>query len=152
MVPKNWPNDISYINVQPFVGFKNLKLDFTPGVKIRKIDDPNSVLYNQFGLFSTKDFDKFDVVGQYTGNLVNKLEGGIYVASSDNCCIDAIDAGNELRFINDYRNVSNIANVTIRICYIDKKPRVLFVVTNEIKEGEQLLTDYGDDYWSNLNN
>ena len=34
-----------------------------------------------------------------------------------------------------------------RISYIDKKPRVLFVVTKDIKEGEQILTKYGDNYW-----
>ena len=54
---------------------------------------------------------------------------------------------NELRFINDYRNISPSSNVIIKTTYIDKKPRVLFVVTKKIEPGEQLLTDYGEGYW-----
>lgn len=150
MIPTNWPNNITYSNIQSFMGFKNLRKDFIPGVKIEKINDPNSILYNQFGLFSTIEFDKFDIIGQYTGKLVNEFQGGVYVASSNKCCIDAINIGNELRFINDYRNISDNPNVTIRKCYIDKKPRVMFVVTKQINIGEQLLTDYGDDYWKCL--
>lgn len=152
MFPKNWPAEIDYCNVQSYIGFKKLKKDFIPGVKIEKINDPTSVVFNQYGLFATEDFQKFDILGQYTGNIVNSSNGGIYVASLDKCNIDAQKIGNELRFINDFRNISNSENVVIRTSYIDKKPRVIFIVTKDIKKGDQLLTDYGDDYWKCINN
>ena len=115
MIPTNWPNNITYSNIQSFMGFKNLRKDFIPGVKIEKINDPNSILYNQFGLFSTIEFDKFDIIGQYTGKLVNEFQGGVYVASSNKCCIDAINIGNELRFINDVMTVFSLTNFLPKI-------------------------------------
>ena len=146
-LPKNWPNNIEYTNVQSFQGYKFLKKDITPSVLVKKINEPNNILHNQFGLFATKKFDEYDIIGQYTGKLVTPDKGGQYVSRSENCGIDALNIGNELRFINDYRNVSHSSNVIIKTTYIDKKPRVLFVVTKKIEPGEQLLTDYGEGYW-----
>ena len=150
ITPKNWPENIKYTNVQSFQGYKNLKKDITHGVKLDKINDPNNILHNQFGLFATKKFDEYDIIGQYTGKLVSSDKEGRYVSASENCCIDALDTGNELRFINDYRNISPSNNVVIKTTYIDKKPRVLFVVTKKIEPGEQLLTDYGEGYWEHF--
>tara|TARA_B100000424_G_C22791048_1_gene424818 strand:+ start:105 stop:563 length:459 start_codon:yes stop_codon:yes gene_type:complete len=146
-VPSNWPENIEYSNVQSFFGLKNIKKDCITGVKIKKINDINSVVNGQFGLFASQDFEKYDVLGQYTGDVVSLSSGGTYVASCDKCCVDSEFMGNELRFVNDHRNISDEPNTTIRISYIDKKPRVLFVVTKDIKEGEQILTKYGDNYW-----
>ena len=146
-LPKNWPNNIIYTNIQSFQDYKNLKKDITPGVLVKQINDPTNILHNQFGLFATKYFDEYDVIGQYTGKLVTPNKTGRYVAYSENCGIDANNIGNELRFINDYRNIAPTMNVVFKTTYIDKKPRVLFVVTRNIQEGEQLLTDYGEGYW-----
>ena len=52
----------------------------------------------------------------------------------------------------DYQNIAEEPNTTLRITYIDKKPRVLFVVTKDIKEDEEILTYYGKEYWKNINN
>ena len=146
-IPRNWPENIKYTNIQSFQGYKNLKKDIICGVKVEKINDPSNILYNQFGLFATKKFNEYDIIGQYTGKLVSPDKEGKYVSASEDCCIDAINMGNELRFINDYRNISLSSNVIIKTTYIDKKPRVLFVVTKKIEPGEQLLTDYGEGYW-----
>ena len=94
-LPKNWPNNIEYTNVQSFQGFKFLKKDITPSVLVKKINEPNNILHNQFGLFATKKFDQ-------------------YVSRSENCEIDALDIGNELRFINDYRNILSSKNRNIQ--------------------------------------
>ena len=145
--PSNWPDNVEYNNIQSFLGFKDIKKDCITSVKIKKIDDPESVIDGQYGLFANQDFSKYDVIGQYTGKMVSLSSGGKYVAGCDKCCIDADFIGNELRFINDYKNIADEPNTTIRISYIDKKPRVLFVVTKDIKEGEQILTKYGDSYW-----
>ena len=148
--PVNWPSDIIYRNIQEFNGFKKIRKETTPGVRLEKINDTNSVLHNQYGLFATKEFNSYDIIGQYTGKLVDMECGGCYVSRSDNCCIDALNYGNELRFINDYRNIAPSENVVIKNAYIDKKPRVLFVVTKQIKPGEQILTDYGEEYWKHF--
>ena len=145
--PSNWPSDIEYVNVQSFFGFKNIKKDCITGVRIKKIDDPNSIVYGQYGLFANQKFEKYDIIGQYTGKVVPESSGGVYVAFCKNCCIDAEDGGNELRFINDHKNISDEPNTIIRITYVDKKPRVMFVVTKDIEEGEQILTSYGKSYW-----
>ena len=149
-IPRNWPKDIKYTNIQSFQGYKNLKKDITHGVKVEKINDPNNILHNQFGLFATEKFNEYDIIGQYTGELVSPEKGGKYVSASKDCCIDASCLGNELRFINDYRNISSSNNVVIKTTYIDKKPRVLFVVTKKIEPGDQLLTDYGEGYWQHF--
>ena len=35
-LPKNWPNNIIYTNIQSFQGYKNFKKDITPGVIVKK--------------------------------------------------------------------------------------------------------------------
>ena len=129
-----------------------MKKDCNTDVRIKKIEDKNSVVFGQYGLFAAKNFQKFDVLGQYTGEVVSFSEGGKYVAYCDKCNIDANKIGNELRYINDYQNIADEPNTTIRVTYIDKKPRVLFVVTKDIKEDEQILTYYGKEYWNGVNN
>lgn len=149
--PSNWPIDVDYNNLQSFFGIKNMKKDCNTDVRIKKIEDKNSIVYGQYGLFAAKNFQKFDVLGQYTGEVVSFSEGGKYVAYCDKCNIDANKIGNEFRYINDYQNIAEEPNTTLRITYIDKKPRVLFVVTKDIKEDEEILTYYGKDYWKYIN-
>ena len=79
--PSNWPSDVEYVNVQSFLGFKNIKKDCITGVRIKKIDDPNSIVCGQYGLFATQKFKRYDIIGQYTGKVVSEFSAGIYVAT-----------------------------------------------------------------------
>jgi SET domain-containing protein len=67
-------------------------------------------------------------------------------ALQDDLVIDAKDHGNELRFVNSNMNISLDPNVASRFCYIDGYPRIFFICIKDIKIGEELLIDYGDEY------
>lgn len=65
--------------------------------------------HGQQGLFATRAFKTYEVVGEYTGRVVSKEKGGHYVAVLENkdydesLGVDAEFAGNEMRAINAYQ-------------------------------------------------
>jgi len=62
--------------------------------------------------------------------------------------IDAGGAGNETRFINDFRgNEQGRANCCFSQTYIAGRPALMVVVTQDVHEGEELLVDYGEAFW-----
>ena len=63
--------------------------------------------------------------------------------------IDALQAGNETRFINDYRHHprSTSANCQFSQTYLAGRPSLLVVCTSDVEEGEEFLVDYGDHFW-----
>jgi hypothetical protein len=123
-------------------GIRKQKID---GVKIQQLPE-NHMLANQYGLFATKQFNKFDIIGEYVG--VVGFNNGKYVASINNegLGIDAEKYGNELRFINDYHNIADNPNAIMSLCYIDSYPHIIIVCTNNISIGQEILIDYGDEY------
>ena len=120
-----------------------------PGIEVRVLPKGH-LLENQKGVFAKKKFSTFDIIGEYTGNIT--FQNGRYVAAIDkdnnnnNLGIDAETHGNEMRFINHYRNIGMFANVVMRVCYIDTYPHIIIVCTRDILEGEEVLLDYGDAY------
>eukprot|EP01035_Chromulina_nebulosa_P019618 gene19618-25527_t len=97
------------------------------GVEIRLLDDSH-FLRGEYGLFATKRFSRFDIIGEYTGKIVDCKTGGHYVAALENkdttesLGIDAQIHGNEMRFINSYMNIEFQPNVAMRTVYIDTYP------------------------------
>ena len=63
--------------------------------------------------------------------------------------IDAVQAGNETRFINDFRHHprSTSANCRFSQTYLAGRPALLVVCTSDVEEGEEFLVDYGDHFW-----
>lgn len=123
------------------------------GVIVRDLPS-NHVLSGQQGLFATEKFDKFDILGEYTGIITgeDKLSGQ-YLAclesSKDNHVSLGIDSelyGNEMRFINSYLNIDFTPNVMMKTAYISTYPHVMIIATREIEIGEEILLDYGSDY------
>jgi hypothetical protein len=113
MITKVWDNNINYSNKSlenndlKFINHLNL-ID----VFVKEITEPNHILYGQKGLFTRKFWNKFEVIGNYTGILTTK-NNGKYLANlyrSDDCLEYGIDIGNELRYINDYRNIQDKPN------------------------------------------
>tara|TARA_Y100000813_G_scaffold194440_1_gene174818 strand:- start:264 stop:743 length:480 start_codon:yes stop_codon:yes gene_type:complete len=149
--PKNWPPEIEYIN---FMHYKKSvpRKPFIKNVKIKIIDDEKHILKGEYGLFAENKLEKYQVLGEYTG--IISSNGGRYVAGFNGLektnyfGIDALKAGNELRFINDYRNIKNDANVILKNTYIDKRPKILVVVKEDIEPDEEILLDYGNDYYN----
>ncbi|CEL93070.1 unnamed protein product [Vitrella brassicaformis CCMP3155] len=106
-------------------------------------------------LVAARRWEPFEVLGEYTGYLVPPSRDGPYVcklvqdeADWEAVSVDASKAGNELRFVNDYRGISEQPNVSFSSCFIDGLPRTLLVVTRPVAFGEEFLADYGQSYWA----
>jgi hypothetical protein len=121
------------------------------GVEIRDLGKDHA-LCGEKGLFATKKFEKFDVLGEYTGKIVDASVEGHYVACLEDKAfeesfgVDAGKCGNEMRFINSYINVAFKPNVTMRTTYVNTYPHILIVCTEDIEEGDEILLDYGKAY------
>lgn len=121
------------------------------GVEVRTLPS-NHFLSGECGLFAIKKFTKFDILGEYTGKIVDSDVCGHYVATledrNDNKSlgIDAQTTGNELRFINSYLNVAFKPNCTMRTAYINTYPHIILVCMEDIEIGDEFLLDYGEGY------
>lgn len=122
------------------------------GVEVRDLP-PNHKLHGEQGLFATRKFSQFDIIGEYTGRVVDKECYGHYVACledsnehDESVGIDAEQVGNEMRFINSYLNIAFSPNVAMRTVYIDTHPRIIIVCIADIDIDDELLLDYGKAY------
>ena len=50
--------------------------------------------------------------------------------------------GNEMRYINHYKNIKNKPNCKFEQSYINGKPILLIIVINEINKDNEILIDY----------
>jgi hypothetical protein len=122
------------------------------GVEVRKLPK-NHFLYGEYGLFATERFNRFDIIGEYTGKIVgDEVQGGHYVAAledkgnDDSLGCDAEFHGNEMRFINSYLNVAFRPNVSMRTAYVNTYPHIIIVCIEDIEVGDEILLDYGEAY------
>jgi hypothetical protein len=130
---------------------KRLFTGFFEEVSIEWIDE-----YKGYGLFAAKSFPKETYLGEYVG-IVRKIDrinkGNEYcfryptkLFSFHNYCIDAVDCGNEARFINH----SETPNL-IPICALDRNlVHIAFFTSRQIAQGEELTFNYGATFWDNL--
>lgn len=106
------------------------------------------------GLFANRELQPGEIIGEYTGQLSDdwKLlrDGGEFnpyllrYPFETRYAIDARRHGNETRFIN---HSSKNANAGRRHVFHGGIIQVVFVVERKIAKGEQILIDYGPDYW-----
>eukprot|EP01041_Mallomonas_annulata_P002688 gene2688-5291_t len=122
------------------------------GVDVRDLPSGHP-LYGEKGLFATKKFSEYDMVGEYTGRIISDNVEGHYVALLEDkppnynaLGVDAGQCGNEMRFINSYSNVSDEPNLTMRTVYIDTYPHLVLVCTKNIEVDDEFLLDYGEAY------
>lgn len=144
--PKNWPNDLLYVSTMNYKKIDIPKKSSIDGVRIVVLGE-NHFLHGQYGLIATKNFSKFNILGEYTGK-INKTGNKFSAFLTEIYNVDASTSGNEMRFINDYRNIADRPNVCLEVCYIDKKPKILIVVIEKINEGNEILLDYGESYFN----
>lgn len=129
-----------------------------PGVEVKQLHSNHPIVINsgiieQYGLFATKHFDEFDPIGEYCGKMTTAA-GGVFVAqfdtdvvSASTLSVDAAEFGNELRFINSFRNgVAEAPNALMRTCYVDGQPRIILLCCKHIDPGDEILLDYGESY------
>ena len=114
---------------------------------------PNThYLAGEKGAFATKHFEKFDVIGEYTGiikNVEDTSENNLYLFNLDyknDLVIDGEKYSNELKYVNSYLNIAKKPNVASTNVIIDGLPKVLYVCMRNIKPGEEFLIDYGENY------
>lgn len=151
---ENWEKNIQYSSCCDWKGIKSkyYKKNYINGIEIRVITDPNHVVTGERGVFAEKDFKIGDIIGQYTGKIVSSGAFGKYVAllqtDDDLLGVDAGDMGNETRYINDYRNITDKPNCQLSHTSVDGKPVILVTVINNINTNDELLLNYGEGYWS----
>ena len=105
----------------------------------------------QRGLFAAARIKKGTIVGHYSGKLLRECvvncDSDYVFSFSDKAyakwVIDGEKVGNHMRFVNHSKRV-NLEAVEL---YYGKLPRIVFVASRDIKEGEELLYSYGEEYW-----
>lgn len=159
--PKHWKFDtgeLKYIHTNKWAlnltkqMKENCRRHTIHGVIVKDLAK-NHPLYGEQGLYTTKKFEKFDVIGEYLGIIVGpEVKSGHYLAAledksnDDSLGLDAATCGNEMRFINSYIGIDFSPNVTMRTVYMNTYPHLVIVATRDIEIGEELLLDYGDAY------
>lgn len=120
-------------------------------------------ILGQWGVFAAEDMPAEAFLGEYAGLLGPASETGGFLLpgggySTDYAWeypytdhqgipweVDALHAGNELRFVNH----SFQPNITIDHLALPQRWVLFFRTLRPVQRGEQLLADYGDEYWAN---
>jgi len=202
-----WPREVRYINTVDWseVDEADKALLHTarlPGVESRAITSPLHPCRGQRGLFATRSWSRFSILGEYTGVMrspVDRVEGmpggtsdvdkdakekeqehvgsdwqdepdihahvspsileeqehvgsdyvaAVFKSATWTPVIDAGGAGNETRFINDFRgHPQGRPNCCFSQTYVAGRPALMVVVTQDVQEGDELLVDYGEAFW-----
>jgi hypothetical protein len=130
---------------------KSAALAQIQGVEIRELEAPHP-LSGELGLFAATNFEMFDIVGEYTGEVFEGDGGSEYATYLEDRTkryalgVDATREGNECRFINHFTNIAEEPNVVMKITYVDELPRVMVVCRKGIEVGEELLFRYSDEF------
>ena len=159
--PRHWKwdkGDLKYLNCNKWAFNvskemkENCRRHTVHGVIVKDLAH-NHPLYGEQGLYTTKKFEKFDVIGEYLGLIVGpEVKCGHYLAAledklhDDSLGLDAAHCGNEMRFINSYIGIDFSPNVTMRTVYMNTYPHLVIVATRDLDIGEELLLDYGQAY------
>jgi uncharacterized protein len=128
---------------------KQIKAGHVADVTIKWVNDELG-----YGLFASEDMSTKEFIGEYTG--VVKRKNLLFQNINDYCfaypttgisfttfTIDSLDQGNEVRFLNHSLN-PNCESLTV---FYDGLLHVIIRTIKAIKQGEQLVYDYGDVYW-----
>ena len=116
------------------------------------------------GLFADQKFTRGDIVCEYEGEIVpwsvcldradKGFEGYVFFITR-NRCIDAYFTPEAMgRYANDAMGVSRVDGLRNNAQYEIKtrkgEKKVYIVATRTIQPNDEVLVDYGDDYWKNL--
>ena len=187
--PKRWPRDVDFtatcrysktltgdrrasIQVsgphQTDLKIEKQTIPVCGNVRIAEITDSTHPACGQSGLFATKRLPPDSCIILYTGMIHGTEDTDV---SSDfdlsldrekDLAIDAKKAGNEARFINDYRGVSPSGpNAQFQDCRVDvgngtlEKRIAVYVMpagksqrkAKGIAKGEEILVSYGKPFW-----
>ena len=99
------------------------------------------------GVFTLEQIPSKSFIGYYEGDMVEYINCGLYYFSINDCCgINAISFPRcYMAMLNDGRNrIYNNCEFIIDNNYL----KVELWSIKDIKEGDELLVDYGSEYWT----
>ncbi|KAL3919195.1 MAG: hypothetical protein SGPRY_005719, partial [Prymnesium sp.] len=98
------------------------------------------------GMVQRRDNTKtFEQGGQYLATVSVPLAGGGTLELD----IDAEEAGNEMRCMNDYHMMASEPNVEFRgMRHFSGEPGMGVFTLHRVSAGSELLVNYGEDYWN----
>ncbi|KAI8995390.1 SET domain protein [Trametes punicea] len=125
-------------------------------VVIQRISDPSHPARSQYGLFAMKKIPPRTLILDYVGEVhcddrpTSDYDLSLYRTPDHvSVGVDAQYAGNEARFINDYRGVKGKPNVIFQ----ERRTRSgelrmsVWSGSEVIKKGDELLLSYGKSWW-----
>ncbi|TBU34967.1 hypothetical protein BD309DRAFT_60005 [Dichomitus squalens] len=129
-----------------------------PPVAIQFISDPSHPAHGQFGLFATKKMPPRTLILDYIGEVHcddrpdSDYDLSLFrTGTPDHVSVgvDAQHAGNEARFINDYRGVKAKPNALFQERRTEGGELRMSVWSGSeaIKKGDELLVSYGKSWW-----
>lgn len=112
-----------------------------------------------YGVFAKREIPAGEILGEYVGRIYyfsssckNKTKFSEYkwtiVHPHYTLVIDSQYGANELSLINDYRGIADSANVTPSLIPHNGCRYFSYVTTKTVHVGEELLVDYGSQFWS----
>ena len=116
------------------------------------------------GLFVKNDIKRGEIVCEYEGEIIpwsvcekradEGYEGYVFFITK-NKCIDAYFTKDAIgRYANDAKGIGRVEGLRNNAQYEIKtrqgEKRVFIVATKTIKANDEVLVDYGKDYWKNL--
>ncbi|KAI0129409.1 SET domain-containing protein [Xylariales sp. AK1849] len=139
-------------------------------VKITPITDTSHPAKGQAGLFAARPLPPGSLILPYYGIIHSSLpphnvaheksDYDLWLDHEMGLAVDAGKAGNEARFINDYRGVKDRPNAEFRECWdsrTDQKCMAVFVLpagrnadkkgSRGIAKGEEVCVSYGKGFW-----
>ncbi|KAI1827382.1 hypothetical protein F4861DRAFT_407107 [Xylaria intraflava] len=141
-------------------------------VKITPINDPSHPANGQAGLFAARHLEPGALILPYYGLVHSSLpphslahdksDYDLWLNKEANVAVDAERAGNEARFVNDYRGVGERPNAEFRQCWDARSGEqcmAVFVLpagkntsgkagAGGIAKGTEILVSYGKGFWS----
>ena len=129
--------------------------------ELRTVADKSLPYCGQIGVYAACDIRSGTYIGEYCGEVfvcdgqseslyVAKFENSFEAEETDLVRIDGLKVGNEMRYINDSRNTGRSINVQFILAWIGGCLHLFVVSVVDIKKDEELLIDYGAEYWSVL--
>lgn len=106
-----------------------------------------------YGLFSREKIVKGQFIGQITGK-IERVEGDsrdgsyalIYRGMTPTFILNCLEMSNSLRFLNHSK-----ADNALTLClFYEGLCRTILIAEKDIQKGDQILLDYGADYWVDM--
>ncbi|KAI0547985.1 hypothetical protein F4679DRAFT_552157 [Xylaria curta] len=144
-----------------------------PLVKIIPITEPSHPAHGQAGLFAARNLEPGTLILPYYGLVHSSLpphslahdksDYDLWLNREAGVAVDAAKAGNEARFINDYRGVGERPNAEFRQCWDARSGQQCMGVyvlpagkknipakagAGGIAKGSEILVSYGKGFWS----